>query len=308
MPATERQFGYYPVPLDLTAGAISIETLPELERTVADIESDELVDNGWIYAPLQRVKPLGGEVFERPYSARVFGLPKTHRFRHAAPDCDDQLVFHLWALSFFTGTRLTSAEAGFLDATPIKPGKLVDFVLLGRSLEYGVEVAETFWLAHRCDQRRAKLVAAAIHAMFLGQYPQLLQFERFLLLYSAFDACFALAEAIHQPKGRITHTARVEWMCDRFGIPVPAWAATSATSRPELAMLRNAAVHEAMFMGEPLGFALHGVHKPQNLTLEMKALICRFIVALLGASADEYLQARVDTRQRQGLRLGEAPG
>ena len=73
-----------------------------------------------------------GRITDRTYAARIFGLPKTHSITHAAPDSVDHVEFHVWGLSFFTGMRLTTTEAGFVDATPIKPGKLVDFVLLNR--------------------------------------------------------------------------------------------------------------------------------------------------------------------------------
>lgn len=304
MSAREVPFGYHPRPLDLTAGPVTITSLPDLDEAVAAIEADEGVDGDWIYAPVQLVKNLGGEVRQRPYSARVFGLPKTHVLRHASPDSDDHLTFHIWTLSFFTGMRLTASEAGFVDATPIKPGKLVDFVLLGPGLPAGIELAEAFWAAHRTDPRRPRLIAAAIHALFLGQYKQALQYERFLLLYTAFDACFALAKSLFPHAKGVTHARRVAWMCGLFGMTVPAWADPAAPSGPEVASLRNETVHEALYMGEPLGFALHGVGSGRNLTLEMEALVCRLLVALLGAPGADYVTSPVNTRQRHGLKLG----
>ena len=297
-------FGFYPRPLAVTAGPVSIEILPDLDKAVADVVGDEGVERDWIYPPLQEVRHLGGGISTRPYPSRIFGLPKTHRIAHSAPDSTDHLIFHIWVLSFFTGMRLTSTDAGFLDATPIKPGKLVDFVLLRGGVPKAVELAEAFWVKHRADPRRAHIVAAAIHALFLGQNPVALQYERFLSLYTAFDACFALAQGMHKPRGRITHSGRVAWMCGLFGMPIPAWADPNIPSGPEIASLRNETVHEALFMGEPLGFAIHGVGSSGNLTLEMEALLCRLIVALLGASASTYVRTPGNTRQRQGLDLG----
>lgn len=297
-------FGYHPSPLNIVAGPVTIVPVSDLDEIVADIKNDDGVDGDWIYAPPQRVRHLGGGETQRPYSSRVFGLPKTHSITHALADNDDHLVFHLWALSFFTGMRLTATEAGFVDATSIKPGKLVDFVLLGQGLPDAIELAEAFWKDHRSEPQKPRLIAAAVHALFLGQNPLNLQFERFLLLYTAFDACFALAKAIHRRKGLIRHSDRVAWMCGLFSIPVPAWADPAAPAGPEVAVLRNETVHEALFMGEPLGFALHGVGTNQNLTLEMEALICRLLVALLGAASTDYVRSAITTRQRQGLRVG----
>ena len=296
-------FGYYPRPMQLAAGLVRITTLPDLDRTVADVESSEGVEKDWIYAPIQQARSLGGGVQTRPYPARIFGLPKTHAIEHAAPDSDDHLTFHLWSLSFFTGMRLTATEAGFVDATPIKPGKLVDFVPMRAGLEKSVQLAEDFWVANRGTPERARLWSAAVHALFLGQSPRLLQFEQFILLYTAFDACFALAKLLHPPTGSVSHAGRVAWMCGVFGMPVPAWADPSAPAGPEVAVLRDATLHEALFMGEPLGFALHGVGTNQNLTLEMEGLVSRFLVALIGAAQADYVRTSTSTRQMQGLDL-----
>lgn len=299
------EFGYNPKRLDLSSGPITITSLPDLARTVADTESSDEVDQNWIYAPAKLVRHLGGGMSQRPYPARVFGLPKTHVIEHASSDGDDHLIFHLWALSFFTGMRLTSTEAGFVDATPIKPGLLVDFVLRGQGLAEATAIAEAFWVAHRSVPKRAQLFAAAVHALFLGQNPQNLQFERFLLFYTAFDACFALARSLKNPKERIRHCDRIEWMCSLFGMPTPDWAGQAQPTSATVASLRNETVHEALFMGEPLGFRIHGTGTNQNLTLEMQSLICRLLVALMGGGLADYVVSPVNTRQLHGLNLAK---
>lgn len=53
------------------------------------------------------------------------------------------------ALSLFKGMRLTATTAGFVDATSIVPGKLVDFGMSSASLGKAVALADTFWQAHR---------------------------------------------------------------------------------------------------------------------------------------------------------------
>jgi hypothetical protein len=68
-------------------------------------------------------------------------------------------------------------------------------------------------------------------------------------------------------------------------------------------MLRNNAIHEALYSGEPLGFGLHGVGANQNLTVEMQALVCRLLIALIGAPAAGYVKTQVDTYQYHGLDL-----
>ena len=59
--------------------------------------------------------------------------------------------------------------------------------------------------------------------------------------------------------------------------------------------MRNATIHEALYMEEPLGFALHGMGGNSNLTLEMEALVCRLLIALLGAHAPAQHRSAVPT-------------
>lgn len=296
------EFGYFPKPLSFTYGPITVVPLADIAMTVDNLESSEEVENGWIYSGPQFVHKLGVGLFQRPYSARVFGLPKTHAISHCSGEAQDHLTFHLWGLSFFTGMRLSSTDAGFVDATPIRPGKLVDFTIQDQGLKDAVTLVENFWIRHRSTPERAKLVAAAVHALFLGQNPRLFQFEEFILLYTAIDACFALAKSIKSPaKNPSSHADRVKWMCCSFGMPVPAWADPALGT--EVAILRNAAMHEALFMGEPLGFAIHGTGTNHNITLEMRGIICRLIVALLGGENCDYVRTPVNTRQRQQLKF-----
>ena len=301
------EFGFYPDPLPIEAGPVTISPLPDLERIASGVRGDSSrIENNWYYAPPQQGHHFpSGEVRERPYTTRVFGLPKTHRIEHAAATNEEHIDFHLWVLSFFVGMRLTAAENAFLDATPVKPGKLVDFVLLRSSLVCAVELAEKFWATTREKPCCAKRFEAAIHALFMSQYPQNLRFERFVLLYMAIDACYKLAVELYGlPKHR-RHYERIELMCNKFKIKCPGWAAPDPNTPggSTVAGIRNDTLHEALFMDAPLGFAVRRGGTNQNLLLEMRALVCRLLVALIGGSGANYVRSPVNTRQRHGLDL-----
>ena len=90
-------------------------------------------------------------------------------------------------------------------------------------------------------------------------------------------------------------------MCGHFGMPTPDWAVPDKR-KTVLSEIRNKAIHEALYSGEPFGFALHG-DSQRNMTVEMEALVCRLIVALIGASSAEYIKTPVNTRQYQSLDL-----
>ena len=293
------EFGYHPEQFEINAGPISVHPLAGLPEIVRQIEASDGIANDWIYA-----RPPSDCRTILANTHRIFGLPKTHVLIHEEADTDEHVVFHIWTLSFFTGLRFTPTEAGFLDATPLKPGSLVDFVpLTCADLTKLVQMAEEFWNTHRSFPERICWVQATINALFLGQNPRNLQFENFLFLYTAFDVCYKLASSLQPENSRVRHSDRIKWMCDRFGITPPAWSTPSGSTGPELARIRNFTVHEALFMGEPLGFGLHGIGTDKNLILEMQALLCRLVVALLGGRQTEYVRSPIDTRQQFSLKL-----
>ncbi|WP_257248706.1 hypothetical protein [Burkholderia cepacia] len=301
------QFGYYPVRCDVQNSRFSVETLPDHDGSVAHVAEDEELHGGWIYAGAAQVRDfMTGNVREMPYSTRIFALPKTHVLNLKKCEDPDDLTFVVWCLSFFIGMRLTTAEAGFLDATPIEPGKLVDFSLGRNTVEDVIELALNFLEAKRDKPAAHKLVPAIIHTLFLAQYPQSLDIERFQYLYMALDACFKLVVTMEpSTESSPPHAARIQWLCEKFAIPVPAWAKHVKRSASALSLVRNNAIHEGLFFDEPLGFAIYGGNQPGaargNVPLQMQALICRLLVAILGSPSIPYVRTRVDTRQRHVL-------
>jgi hypothetical protein len=294
----EVEFGYYPESIIVDTESIKIKNLPELDRKIAEVSGSSHVEGDWIYAPHGTILNSNGRTIERPYQARIFGLPKTHSFEHSRTDDEGQAVFLLWVISFILGIRLTSTQAGFLDATPIRPGTLVDFILvpMKEQIRRSLELAEVFWADNRTDREYAKGFTAAVHALFLGQSPQHLQFESFMFLYIGLDACYALAAKLGKVRGRLPHKRRIGAMCDAFAIRTPEWA-------DAVACLRNFTLHEGIFVEQPLGFGVQGMGSARNILLEMQCLICRLLVAMLGASDADYIQTPIDTRQLHILDL-----
>lgn len=294
----EVTFGYHPTLGSIDVGEISVTPVPDLDEKVRAIENSECREDDWFYAPQPSER--------RPYQNRIFAMPKTHVLRYTGADSVEHLDFLIWALSFFTGTRLSSSEAGFVDATPIRPGKLVDFQLPIGHLSRAIDLAETFRLEK--PEGHVPLMAAAIHALFLGQNPRLLEFESFLLLYSALDTCYRMKAADEKLEKDVVHADRVQWMCKRFAMRCPAWGDPPAKSEKgrrnsQISMLRNDAVHEALFAGAPLGFNLYTAGANSALTRQMSALVCRFIVALFGVEDADYVKTDIDTRNIYALSL-----
>lgn len=296
------EFGFLPRELNLDTGWIAISSRNDLQEVIKGHSSWPNVKDDWIYPGLRQQRSFSGSVRNLPYASRVFGLPKTHTITHVNADSSEHLQFLIWCLSFLLGIRLTTTEAGFLDATPIKERKLVDFLCVGGDLLAGLQLAEHFWRDNRTAPVQTKRLIAAVHALFVSQYPQSLQFERFLYLYTALDACFAVTKTQQGYASRITHEERIEWMCKRFGIEIPPWA-INAGNGVEVAALRNNTLHEALFADEPLGFALHGAGSSNDITTEMHALVCRIVIAILGGEAADYVRAPLNSRNIFALDL-----
>ncbi|HCE6930713.1 TPA: hypothetical protein N0H29_002633 [Pseudomonas aeruginosa] len=301
------EFGFYPICCDIESEQFSIRTLPNHEETVSSIVEDANVIDGWLYpGPQKRLNFVSSTLRSMPYSSRVFGLPKTHVLTLSKSENQYDLDFVVWCLSLFTGMRLTTTEAGFLDATPVKPHKLVDFALYRCNLIDAVHLALNFLERERDAPRAPKRIAAVIHALFLAQYPQNLPFERFQYLYMALDGCFKLLEVKEETKVHVPHARRIQWMCEKFATPIPEWAMSQAGAS-SLSTVRNDAMHEALFFDEPLGFSIYGGNKPDgdptNVTLQMQALVCRLLIAILGRADTTYVKSPINTRMIHSLEL-----
>lgn len=309
MPEGSAKFGYLPRPLMISTGEIRIETLDGTQEILQAIRKSEQVRENWYYAPRSgRQNVFNREFSDHPYPRRVFNLPFTHRLQHVSDDKQAHLDFLVWCLGFFEGTRLTTFEAGFLDATPVTTGKLTDFILAGETQPSdALELAERFWIDNASDERKIKRMIGIIHCLFLAQNPNHLPFETFSYLYMALDACFKMTSEMHTAPSQLSHAKRIGWTCEQFKMPVPAWAAKLSGGATEISTVRNDAIHEALFFEEPLGFVTYGGSSGSgyggNVPLEMKALTCRLIVALLGKPDASYVSSLVNTRQRHGLCL-----
>ena len=62
-------------------------------------------------------------------------------------------------------------------------------------------------------------------------------------------------------------------------------------------------MHEALFMEEPLGFAVCKEGSFGNLPLEMNNLVCRLLVALIRGKDKDYIGSPVGDRNYRLLRL-----
>jgi len=227
---------------------------------------------------------------------------------YARPTSDDHLQFLIWCFGFFVGMRMSWTDAGFADATPVEihgAGAMSDIMWLGDGLEMAISGADVFWRKWEAKRKIAKILTGAIHAYFLAQTRTLFEYEQFVYLYIAFEGCHAASETIAGRSPRATaHGARIRNLCVTFQMDVPTWADWSGNLQPAVTVVRNDALHEGLFFDEPLGFQGSGDEAPsKNIIAEMRALVSRFIVALLELPATDYIRSPISSRQIEGVRL-----
>jgi hypothetical protein len=216
-----------------------------------------------------------------------------------------RIRFLVWCLGFLAGMRLSDEEAGFLDATPITPGLANDIVWSGDSLMVALTIVDDFFATHAATPKIELTLRAAMHFYMTSATPTLLDYERFIHLYTAIDACYAGYELITAGKKRVRHAERIAYLCEQLSLPTPSWADRGSVL---VASRRNETFHEGLFFGEPWGFSIcggdqHDDPKHRMLLLEMEKLTCRIVIALLGIQDREYLESPVDDRQRHRIRL-----
>ena len=299
----KKEFEFFPEPLEMEVGAIKIHTLPDLKSKVDQLGKCGGVENGWVYAPPQQTMDImTGKIRTSPYCSRVFGLQKTHANRTRYRDGGTS-GFPRMVVVFFSGNETDDNKEGlfrlYSSETSTTLRLCVDFPGSGA----GIQMAENFWKENKGGPHNAKLLVAAIHALFLGQNRLALEFEKFNFLYTATDACYKLTKTLKGLNRHLTHPQRIEWMCGKLGVLTPGWAKYKGGSTV-VSNLRGNAVHEALFGDEPLGFAVLEGPNVENLILEMTNLVCRLLVALLGGQDDPYVKTPVDTRNVHDLRLG----
>ncbi|EGV7505274.1 hypothetical protein [Citrobacter freundii] len=296
------EFGYYPVEVNIETEQFSLLTLPGLAEKVERVNNDKNVVKGWIYPGNQEVYNLNGGITTMPYSHRVFGMPKTHTLKLKNTSSLETLNFAVWCLSFFKGIRLTTTDAGFLDATTIKPAKLTDFTLSRCSEKAIIELALNYISSEQKTEDSPIKIAAVVHALFLSHNPQYLSFEKFQYLYMALDGCFALAWAEKNKcsEKTLNHSRRLKWLCETYGIPRPSWV----KGKKNITTIRNDNFHEAIFLGQPLGFSsVNNSQYGNDILLQMQALVCRLLVAILSVNDCSYLKSSVNSRDYDSLKI-----
>lgn len=284
-------FGFLKDPTQITwqGGASRIEALPNHSETVQHLLNSSQVHEGWIHPPL---RPLQAGK-EKPLVPNGFALPPTHRMYLLSSSANDEEANFMIALfGLLKGQRFQRPEWQHFYKAPVA-SKLNDFQATDAQISKTLDIATGFWRQHTPAVQ--KLAFGALHwHLFAQLYEQ--PFERFNAQYMALDACAKLALKIRLPgySKHLTHSKRAAVLCDCLDVPKPVWVfPLDGQTEGELARCRNELVHEAMYAGQPIGFANPKEH--YQMVRELTGLVARIFLRLLGVQND-YTQSVCDER------------
>ena len=249
-------FGWIEEPWSYKTPEFEAFPTAKFARAVAEATTRGIASSDWIYPPVvQRAdRHTAGPTI-------MFLLPSTHYLRiDPKLDRPQMADFLVMVLGFFLGLKLNPAGIGHLLRTPRRMGYLVNFTNRGRDLERAMRRAISFFHAHDSNGEVLSLASAAIHSYLTSQSYQH-TFEMFNLQYSVLDNTHRLTEQLSpaypgtQPK---SHAHRSVNLSAFYNIPLPPVFQDTSVPSPNakrLADARNSLVHEARWLGRPLGDA-----------------------------------------------------
>jgi len=285
------QFGFLKDASTITweRGASKIEPLSDQDEIVADLQREESLLDGWFYPPLRPVKSSR----DTPLVAAGFALPATHQLQLSSETVsDEEANFTIALFGLLKGQRLQRPDWQHFYKAPVE-SRLNDFLATDEEIERALDIATDFWRRH--SPAVCKLAFGALHWHLFAQLYEH-EFERFNAQYMALDACAELAFKIQFPRypaRRPPHAIRASKLCSCTGVPKPTWVdATIGQTSCDLAQRRNALAHEAMYGGQPVGFAYPTDHP--HMELELTGLVARIFLRLVGIS-NEYTKSPCTT-------------
>jgi hypothetical protein len=283
-------FGWIEEPWSYKTPEFEAFPADDFALAIAEVSTGNFASRDWIYPPIvQRAdQHVAGPTIR-------FLLRSTHYLRIDPkldrPELSDFLVM---VLGFFLGLRLNPAGIGHLHRTPRRKGFLVNFVDVDRDLERAMSRVTAFFLAHETNREAISLANAGFH-WYLTSQSYHHAFEMFTFQYSVLDNVHKLTELLSpsyramQSKG---HAQRPVNLSAFHNIPLPLEFQDTGSASPNakrLADARNALVHEARWLGQPLGYAADSEswdmlknleHFNSQLLLGAMGIECRFRSAL----------------------------
>ena len=217
------KFGFDARELNFSTNKVKVYTLPNLDEKVKHVRENYDVfkfnDTDWIFMSLPLVR-------------RLFTLPRTHAIEVKNSDSEEHEQFHVNALSFFQGHRLSYHEYnGYLDAAPIMTNdrnRLVCFLMSRFQYKAIIERSENFWQLYKHIPNFSMKFENIIYGLFFSRKPGLINHEAFNQAYEVFEAYWELfvhIAKIETPETnisrRISHSNRLQLILDYYKMQMP---------------------------------------------------------------------------------------
>lgn len=208
--------------------------------------------------------------------------------------------FMVQCLSFLYGQKLFTRKYEYIDSVRLKRDSW-GLLISNKSIEKGLIYCDELWrkIAYNKTQEQAsrlrKRIFGIIHLLFMSTSIKALQFERFMYIYIAIDACFKhLLETgeIKNTKNHIPHSERIKNISAVTGVKF-----SRTITEQFFYSTRNDVFHEGIYLDEPLGYRATGEKK--NLLFAQNFLV-RVIFFVLGIKATGFLET-IDSLDRASV-------
>lgn len=291
-------FGWIEEPWSYQNQQISIRPVENFPQWVGHVTYTGISSDDWIYPPIvQRMdQNVAGPTVR-------FMLPSTHYLSiDPALDRPEMADFLILSLGFLLGLNLKPAGLGHLHRTARRMGYLVNFVPVGQDLEYAVNRVIRFFHMHEHHPDILSLATAALH-WYLTSQSYHHSFEMFTFQYSVLDCVHKLSETLHsqyrglEQKG---HSQRPVRLSSFYRIPIPPPFGDPSVATPNaigLAATRNELVHEARWLGQPLGYTADS--RSWEMLMHLRHFNSQLILGVLGIECE--FRSHLYSGQTQGL-------
>jgi hypothetical protein len=299
MDSKASQLGFLPVERTIRFSGGSFVLRDDYQDVAGAVRAATNAD-GFVYPPLEKrmraqPKVRDGNVVpedqwdweevpktERP--AHLHRLPPSHELRLETPPFENDLrkhdgAFLMYLAGYLFGYRLQFYDWWFDGRVNMRSSHNIN-VRDERATDF-LTKSYANWKTWSSDERKH-----FTNILYMNSRSELYEWdwERFMIAYMVFDACYAYAEKRGEVRSP-THKGRFEAMCKQYGLYID----TAASQK--IVELRNDLFHEALWDGDrPCS---SGGQSSFELTGFLRGINHRLVPALLGYPTN-YIKSRWD--------------
>ena len=299
MDSKASQLGFLPVERTIHFSGGAFVLLDDYQDVAGAVRAATNAD-GFVYPPLEKrmraqPKVRDGNVMpedqwdweevpktERP--AHLHRLPPSHELRLEKPPFENDLrkhdgAFLMYLAGYLYGYRLQFYDWWFDGRVNMTSSHNIN-VRDEKAAEF-LSKSYANWKAWSPDVQKH-----FTNILYMNSRSELYEWdwERFMIAYMVFDACYKHANELREFQS-CSHTARIEEMCKRYGLHC------DVSLSKEIVGLRNVLFHEALWDGgQPCS---SGGQRSFGYTECLRGINHRLIPVMLGYSS-EYIGSRWD--------------